>query len=437
MKEKYRKIFVKFMQSGDYMARVHVREDAEQVFHAVWKKRMQLLLILLLCLVASFLYCRLQTPAELPLSGNQLQRPEEDTDMELFVEGRSKSADWQQSITLPVKSRQFTEREKAELTRRTGQYVEHQLAGGNQSLKRVNHNLVLPKSVPETGIAIAWVVDTAYLTEKGELLPEQVPNEGVDTELMAKASWKNWKETFHYSVHLLPKKYTSEEVSIREIKKALLKAGEEQKEERTITLPEKIGDIKLGYAMEGEKRSYALVYLVLGLVLLLPIIWRRQEKKEMADREEELLMEHSNLVNRFMLLLGAGLTVRKVVERLTDEYERERAAGGRKRYVYEEMCVMAQEMKDGVSETKALESFGRRCRLLPYLRFSTVMTQNLKKGADGILAILENEAMEALEQRKARALQLGEKAGTKMLFPMMLMLGIVMAIIMVPAFMTM
>lgn len=217
----------------------------------------------------------------------------------------------------------------------------------------------------------------------------------------------------------------------------MLQAEEKNKEGKVITLPEKIGDISLRYAMEREKRNFALVYLVLGFIILLPILWRRQEKKEMADREEELLMEHSGLVNRFMLLLGAGLTVRKVVERLTDEYEREREAGGRKRYVYEEMCVMAQEMKDGVSETKALEGFGRRCRLLPYLRFSTVMTQNLKKGADGILALLENEAREALEQRKERALQRGEKAGTKMLFPMMLMLGIVMAIIMVPAFMTM
>lgn len=437
MKNKCRKIFTKYMQSDDYMARVHVRENAEQVFHSVWKKRIQWLLFLLLCLIASFLYCCFQQTAEPPLSGNQLARQEEDTDMEILVEGQSKSANWQQKITLPVKSRQFTKKEREELTERTGKYVENRLAGDNPSLKRVSQNLVLPKSVPNTDIEIQWVADGTYLTEKGELLYEKIPQKGVDTELMAKASWKNWKDTFYYPVHLLPKEYTGEELSIREVKKVLLQAGEEDKEKKAITLPEKIGDISLRYAMEREERSFALFYLVLGFIILLPVVWRRQEKKEMADREEELLMEHSGLVNRFMLLLGAGLTVRKVVERLTDEYERERAEGGRKRYVYEEMCVMAQEMKDGVSETKALEGFGRRCRLLPYLRFSTVMTQNLKKGADGILALLENEAMEALEQRKERALQLGEKAGTKMLFPMMLMLGIVMAIIMVPAFMTM
>jgi len=55
-------------------------------------------------------------------------------------------------------------------------------------------------------------LDGAYLTAKGEPLYEKIPKEGVDTELMAKASWKNWKETFYYHLHLLPKEYTSEEL---------------------------------------------------------------------------------------------------------------------------------------------------------------------------------------------------------------------------------
>ena len=55
------------MQSDDYMARVHVRENAEQVFRSVWKKRIQLLLFLLLALVASFFYCCFQKTEEPPL----------------------------------------------------------------------------------------------------------------------------------------------------------------------------------------------------------------------------------------------------------------------------------------------------------------------------------------------------------------------------------
>ena len=97
---------------------------------------------------------------------------------------------------------------------------------------------------------------------------------------------------------------------------------------------------------------------------------------------------------------------------------------------------MMQEMKDGISEGRAVENFGKKCRLMPYLRFSSVITQNLKKGAEGILELLEQEALEAMEQRRQRVLQMGETAGTKLLFPMIVMLGLVMGIIMVPAFMT-
>ena len=49
-------------------------------------------------------------------------------------------------------------------------------------------------------------------------------------------------------------------------------------------------------------------------------------------------------------------------------------------------------------------------------------------------AILGREAEEAYEERKKRARILGEEAGTKLLLPMLLMLVIVMAILMVPAF---
>lgn len=97
---------------------------------------------------------------------------------------------------------------------------------------------------------------------------------------------------------------------------------------------------------------------------------------------------------------------------------------------------MMQEMRDGVSEGKALERFGRKCRLMPYLKFSSVIGQNLKKGAEGILELLEREALEAAQQRRERVLRMGETAGTKLLFPMMVMLGLVMGIIMIPAFMT-
>ncbi len=47
--------------------------------------------------------------------------------------------------------------------------------------------------------------------------------------------------------------------------------------------------------------------------------------------------------------------------------------------------------------------------------------------------MLEKESVEAWDDRKRKAKVQGETATTKLLFPMILMLGVVMAIVMLPA----
>ena len=92
------------------------------------------------------------------------------------------------------------------------------------------------------------------------------------------------------------------------------------------------------------------------------------------------------------------------------------------------------ELDSGVSETVAYEHFGKRCRSIPYMKLSNLLVQNLRKGSNRIQDALRQEARTAFEDRKNMARKLGEEAGTKLLLPMMLMLGIVMVLIMIPAY---
>ena len=52
------------------------------------------------------------------------------------------------------------------------------------------------------------------------------------------------------------------------------------------------------------------------------------------------------------------------------------------------------------------------------------VVQNLKKGAKGISEMLRMEAVQALEDRKSRASQLGEEAGARLLIPMLLIMAL-------------
>ena len=65
---------------------------------------------------------------------------------------------------------------------------------------------------------------------------------------------------------------------------------------------------------------------------------------------------------------------------------------------------------------------------------STLLAQNLKRGNSTLLERLREEADKAAEEQLQQSRKLGEEAETKLLAPMVLMLAIVMALIMIPAF---
>ena len=66
-------------------------------------------------------------------------------------------------------------------------------------------------------------------------------------------------------------------------------------------------------------------------------------------------------------------------------------------------------------------------------KLGNTLSQNLRKGNRGLLDLLESEVDDAFEERKSIARKYGEEAGTKLLFPMMIMLVMIMVLLLVPA----
>ena len=129
-----------------------------------------------------------------------------------------------------------------------------------------------------------------------------------------------------------------------------------------------------------------------------------------------------------------GLRVDAVASILYLDYGRKRKRNPRP--AYEEIRIVCYEMESGVSESEAYRRFGERCGQAKYKTFATLLIQNLQKGSRQMADMLERESTEAWEERKRKARVLGEAAATKLLVPMIMMLIVVMAIVMIPAFMS-
>ena len=182
-----------------------------------------------------------------------------------------------------------------------------------------------------------------------------------------------------------------------------------------------------------EKLSY-IGLLSVAVAIIFPYKIRQDVKNKNMARNNQMLLDYPDFVNRFSLLIGAGSSMRSAFEILVNDYKR-RCTDNDKfyHYVYEELDLVVRELYNGVNEAQAYENFGNRVRLLPYMKFCTMLVQNLKKGNRYILEQLSMTAIDAYGAKRDNIKRLGEEASSKLLMPMMLEFIIVLVIIMYPA----
>lgn len=175
-----------------------------------------------------------------------------------------------------------------------------------------------------------------------------------------------------------------------------------------------------GHSREGVKDAFLLLLVFESVAVGLYFLTDNDLKKEMDKKMTAWKYQYPDLIHKLVLYLGAGLSIRNAFYRLASQYETVRYAN--------------REMEAGVPESVAYEHFGKRTNLQSYVKLATLLNQNLKRGTNTLFMRLEEEALQSAQERIQNGKKLGEEAGTKLLLPMAMMLGIIMLMIMIPAF---
>ncbi len=229
---------------------------------------------------------------------------------------------------------------------------------------------------------------------------------------------------------------SEEEALLQAVQEAVNERNEDSEETEKYYLPSRVNGSHIQWSYPADHSGMMMVSLAaLGGILLIASRESRKKEKE-KKRKEQMVRDYPNLVTKLCLLVQAGMTMRRAFGKIALDYRKKFQEDGQERYAYEEMLTAYYEMQSGVMEAQAYEDFGRRCDEVKYRTLSTLMSQNLKKGSRNLIEMLEQESVEAFEDRKRQARIQGEAAATKLLFPMILMLVIVLIIIMVPAFLS-
>lgn len=343
----------------------------------------------------------------------------------------------EEKITVEIEEEQFTREEIQEKFKEVEKELETLILGDNQGLDEVRSDLNLITKLPDGGITVAWESDNyEVINLQGELQTEALDENGTLVRLDAFLNYKEEKAQYTFYANLFSPRLSGKEQQIQKLKAELDRLDEETKEDSEMPLPDKVGDIKVVWRHAADYRAAGLLLLGTALSLSVYAVDRRQKKQKEEERRRQLELDYPQVINRFTLYLGAGMPVRKVWFKLAEDYQN-REKKKEERAIYEEMLYTMHEIQSGASESECYEKFGERCGLTVYRKFGTLLSQNMKKGTKGLADLLKQEAANTFEERKSLARKLGEETGTKLLLPMFLMFGMVLAIIVIPAFFSM
>jgi len=319
--------------------------------------------------------------------------------------------------------------------------IEKTLLGENESYEQIYHSINMTTSMVESEVKLEWEIDRKDYVDADGSVNNLDLLQAVEVKVTALLLYEGVTYRYEQPMTILPYQQFLDQQLRNELQESLTKAIEKSEDEEYLVLPEATKDYEITWKEKKESRGLQLFFLGILLSIVIFFAQDSEVKKKIKVRNHQMIMDYPEIVNKFTLLLRAGMTLSGAFIRITQDYiTYEKSCSKKKkrtkRYAYEEMQITYYELKIGKSEIDAYENFGKRIKLLPYMRFSSLVSQNVKKGTKELIHLLELEAIEALSERKELAKRLGEEAGTKLLIPMLGMLIIVLIIIMVPAFMT-
>lgn len=350
--------------------------------------------------------------------------------------------DSEKQVTLDIPSLKYDEEEVEKQLVEFCQRLDQEILGANTSFSEVCYPLNLSKSYGDSEIRVQWQTDHPdYLNWDGKLGTD-IPEEGADVLVKAELTLQESSELYQRRIRVFPSKdETDLSARIR-----LMAEQQNQNNEATYKLPDRIDNRQLQWYLTADSKGWILICLSLFLVWGLALMKQQKQKEEAKIRAEELDLEYPELVSRMQMLLGAGLSMRMVFDRISREYKEGKQESRKtglvrnrketKNIANEEIVISCRELDNGLSEAEVYRRFGDRCGTSCYRGLALLLEQNMTKGGQGLLHLLEQEALEAFEGRQRKARQQGEKVSVRLLLPMGIMLMIVLALIMIPAFMS-
>lgn len=404
-----------------------IEETVDAYFIAMLKKGILLFFLVLLISGLVWIGEQIETGQEIHLIRSDYGE-EEDTYCFIYQDEEQET----QEISIILDPVEYRSEELEEQFRQGFAYLEQEMLGENQARDQIQMNLNLQKTIPDSGLSVSWSSDDYELLEENGTVKNEELTKPQQVRLLLELSYGERVESREYALTIQPKILTDEEEQKRRLRLELENILQESRYEKEVYLPSVVQGVELKEAGNTISRGWIVLLVGMGVIVLLVFRQREALYRQLSQRRQELEQAYPYLVNQLLLYIGAGATVKGAFERILKQYENGK---GGNQSLYRELVIMQNEMHSGVTQEQAYINFGKRIAMLSYMKLSSLLAQQIRKGVGSLTIPLEEEEHMAFEHRKERAKRAGEEAGTKLLLPMILLMVLSMLVVVCPALM--
>ena len=334
-----------------------------------------------------------------------------------------------EEVYVHVWERQLTEEELQVLFAECEEELECRLEGAENPQGKITEKLELVDSLEGYPFEITWrSSEPSLIGTDGSLKQEDI----AETKQVCLTATLWYGEiTREVEFWIEPGSVIQETGRKSSLREAILQQDSASRYEEELPLPKALGEENISWTLIQENDSPVFLLLTVVAAIGVYVLKDKDLHEQTLERKREMKVAYPVIINKFVLYMGAGMTVRGSFLKIVADYQKNCKTH---QDAYEEMLYSCRELSAGVSEGLVYERFGKRSGLQEYARFAAMLGQNLKKGNTALLGRLREESEKAMQEDLQFRKKMGEEAETKLLVPMIMMLGIVMLLVMIPAF---
>lgn len=407
---------------------------SRMVYVSLAKRLAASIAILTFFMTAGFIYSIITL-----LAGNknvtQLQRPNDGSDSVTYTL-IADTDETTELVEVDISKKMYEYSEIITLFDKYREDIISAMLGENASSEYVTKPLCFPSSIGDEAISLSWQPENlSYIDLNGELLYENIASEGTHTCVYVTMRLDDTEATLMAGVILYPDTSNNSALIHTELMNYINANNNPYSD--TVPLPSSISgsDITFSFPDNNNRLLFFPIGIILCIVLYIAV--SRELNSKFKLRNEQMLSDYPEIVSKLLLLSNAGLNIRNAFKKISDDYYQNLSADDIPHYAFEELSITLNSLNSGKSEATAYTEYGKRCGLMPYMKLGSLLEQNLNKGAKEMRFHLNSEVKNAFQNYKSEIITRSKQAETKLIFPMILILAVIMLLIMVPSFMNM